>query len=64
MNRFAITIEEAVAPHSSLAFKFWGEGIFIFALVLLYTVIGYSVFRARSSQLPTITEGDEEGVSQ
>jgi hypothetical protein len=44
MIPFSITIEEAAAPHSSLAFMFWGEGIFIFPLMLLYTAISYSVF--------------------
>jgi cytochrome d ubiquinol oxidase subunit II len=33
---YVITIGDAAAPHSSLAFMFWGE-IFIFPLMLLYT---------------------------
>ena len=37
----------AAAPHSSLAFMFWGEGLFIFPLMLLYTMISYSVFRGK-----------------
>ena len=45
MIPFSITIEEAAAPHSSLAFMFWGAGIIVFPLMLLYTVISYSVFR-------------------
>jgi len=44
MIAFAITTEEAAAPYCSLAFMFWSEGIFVFALVRLYTVISYSVF--------------------
>jgi len=44
---FSITIEEAAAPHSSLAFMFWGEGLFVFPLMLLYTAISYSVFRGK-----------------
>jgi cytochrome bd ubiquinol oxidase subunit II len=47
MIPFSITIKEAVAPHSSLAFMFWGEGLFVFPLMLLYTVISYSVFRGK-----------------
>jgi cytochrome bd-type quinol oxidase subunit 2 len=47
MIPFSITIEEAAAPHSSLAFMFWREGIFVFAFMLLYIVIGYSVFRGK-----------------
>ena len=47
MIPFSITIEEAAAPHSSLAFMFWGEGLFVFPLMLVYTVISYSVFRGK-----------------
>ena len=47
MISFSITIKEAAAPHSSLAFMFWGEGLFVFPLMLLYTVISYSVFRGK-----------------
>jgi len=47
MIPFSITIEEAAAPHSSLAFMFWGAGIIVFPLMLLYTVISYSVFRGK-----------------
>jgi cytochrome bd ubiquinol oxidase subunit II len=27
---------------------FWGEGLFVFPLMLLYTVISYSVFRGKA----------------
>jgi cytochrome d ubiquinol oxidase subunit II len=47
MIPFSITIEEAAAPHSSLAFMFWGAGLFVFPLMLLYAATNYSVFRAR-----------------
>jgi cytochrome bd ubiquinol oxidase subunit II len=47
MIPFTITVNEAAAPHSSLAFMFWGEGIFVFPLMLLYTVISYMVFRGK-----------------
>jgi len=47
MIPFSITIAEAAAPHSSLAFMFWGEGLFVFPLMLLYTVISYTVFRGK-----------------
>jgi cytochrome d ubiquinol oxidase subunit II len=47
MIPFAITIEEAAAPHSSLAFMFWGEGLFVLPLMLLYTAISYTVFRGK-----------------
>lgn len=44
MVPFSITIYQAAAPRSSLAFMFWGEGLFVLPLMLLYTVIGYRVF--------------------
>ena len=47
MIPFTITITAAAAPHSSLAFMFWGEGVFVFPLMLLYTVISYAVFRGK-----------------
>ena len=47
MLPFSITIEEAAAPRSSLAFIFWGAGIVVFPLMLLYTAISYTVFRGR-----------------
>jgi cytochrome bd ubiquinol oxidase subunit II len=47
MIPFSITIEDAAAPHSSLAFMFWGAGLFIFPLMLLYTATNYRVFRGR-----------------
>jgi cytochrome bd ubiquinol oxidase subunit II len=47
MIPFVVTIDEAAAPHSSLAFMFWGEGLFVFPLMLIYTVISYRVFRGK-----------------
>src|ERR1051325_3203629 len=44
---FSITIEDAAAPHSSLAFMFWGEGLFIFPLMLIYAAVNYGVFRGK-----------------
>jgi cytochrome d ubiquinol oxidase subunit II len=41
-----ITVDQAAAPPSSLAFMFWG-GVLVFPLMLLYTVISYSVFRGK-----------------
>jgi cytochrome bd ubiquinol oxidase subunit II len=47
MIPFSITIAEAAGPHSSLAFMFWGAGLFVFPLMLIYTANGYSVFRGK-----------------
>jgi cytochrome bd ubiquinol oxidase subunit II len=49
---FSITIDEAAAPHSTLAFMFWGEGLFVLPLMLVYTTISYRVFRGKVSAEP------------
>ncbi|QDW41256.1 cytochrome d ubiquinol oxidase subunit II [Bradyrhizobium sp. KBS0727] len=46
MIPFVITVDQAAAPRSSLMFMFWG-GAVVFPLMLLYTVISYSVFRGK-----------------
>jgi cytochrome d ubiquinol oxidase subunit II len=52
MIPFVLTIEESAAPQSSLAFMFWGEGLFVFPLMLFYTAISYSVFRGKVRSAP------------
>jgi len=52
MIPFVLTIDEAAAPPSSLAFMFWGEGLFVFPLMLLYTFISYRVFRGKVASTP------------
>jgi cytochrome bd ubiquinol oxidase subunit II len=47
MIPFSITIEQAAAPNASLTFMFWGAGLFVFPLMLLYTATNYRVFRGR-----------------
>jgi cytochrome bd ubiquinol oxidase subunit II len=47
MIPFSITIDEAAAPHSSLAFMFWGAGLFVFPLMLVYAAVNYSVFHGK-----------------
>ena len=47
MVPFSITISDAASPTSSLAFMFWGEGLFVFPLMLIYNVVSYSVFRGK-----------------
>jgi cytochrome d ubiquinol oxidase subunit II len=44
---FTLTIEDAAAPQSTLAFMFWGEGLFFFPILLLYAVINFAVFRGK-----------------
>jgi cytochrome d ubiquinol oxidase subunit II len=52
MIPFVLTIDQAAAPQSSLAFMFWGECLFVFPLMLLYTIISNSVFRGKVASLP------------
>jgi cytochrome bd ubiquinol oxidase subunit II len=47
MIPFSITVQQAAAPHSTLAFLFWGAGLVVFPLMLLYTVMSYRVFRGK-----------------
>lgn len=44
---FAITINDAAAPMSSLWFMFWGAGLFVFPLMLLYTFSSYRIFKGK-----------------
>jgi cytochrome d ubiquinol oxidase subunit II len=47
MIPFSITIGDAAAPHASLSFMFWGAGLFVFPLMLVYAAVNYSVFRGK-----------------
>ena len=49
MIPFSITIDAAAAPHSSLAFMFWGAGLFVFPLMLVYTAVSLTVFRGKAT---------------
>jgi cytochrome d ubiquinol oxidase subunit II len=51
MIPFAVTIDKAAAPISSLAFMFWA-GVFVFPLMLLYTVVSYVVFHGKVKAAP------------
>jgi cytochrome bd ubiquinol oxidase subunit II len=48
MIPFSVRIVDAAAPHSSLAFMFWGEGLFVFPLMLIYMVVSFAVFRGKA----------------
>jgi cytochrome d ubiquinol oxidase subunit II len=47
MVPFSLTILQAAAPISSLSFIFWGAGIVVLPLTLLYTIIVYAVFKGK-----------------
>ena len=55
MLPFTVTIEQAAAPPSSLAFMFWGAGIVVLPLTLAYTAVVYFIFRGR------VTDSDGYG---
>jgi hypothetical protein len=55
MIPFSITIDDAAAPHASLAFVFWGAGLFVFPLMVIYAAVNYSVFR-REEGRPSFCE--------
>ncbi len=47
MLPFSVTVAEAAAPRSSLAFMFWGCGLVAFPAVLIYTAVVYWIFRGK-----------------
>jgi cytochrome d ubiquinol oxidase subunit II len=47
MIPFAITTTAAAAPRSAQAFMFWGAGVFILPVTLLYTLTIYFVFKGK-----------------
>jgi cytochrome d ubiquinol oxidase subunit II len=49
MIPFSVTIAQAVAPHSSLSFMFWGAGLFALPLTLAYTLVVYVAFKGKVS---------------
>ena len=47
MVPFSLTVAGAASPHASLAFMFWGEGLFVYPLMLIYTAYSYHIFRGK-----------------
>jgi cytochrome bd ubiquinol oxidase subunit II len=50
MIPFAITTTQAAAPASSQAFLFWGAGVFVLPLTLIYTMVIYFIFKGKVGQ--------------
>lgn len=44
---FALTVQEAAAPAASLEFLFYGAGIVVLPIILVYTAVVYWVFRGK-----------------
>jgi cytochrome bd ubiquinol oxidase subunit II len=49
MIPFALTIDEAAAPPSSLRFMFWGAGIFVVPLITIYSAAVYRAFYGKAT---------------
>jgi cytochrome d ubiquinol oxidase subunit II len=47
MVPYSLTIEQAAAPTASLRFMFYGAGLFIMPVILIYTITVYWVFRGK-----------------
>jgi cytochrome d ubiquinol oxidase subunit II len=51
MIPFALTVEQAASPPASLAFMFWGAGLFVMPLTLVYTTVVYRLFRGKVTEM-------------
>ena len=47
MVPFSITLDQAAAPPSSLAFLFWGAGIVVLPVTFIYTLVVYWIFKGK-----------------
>ncbi len=47
MVPYAITVADAAGPEASLSFLFWGAGLFVLPVILIYTVAVYWIFRGK-----------------
>ena len=47
MILFSVTIEEAASPASSLRFLFWGAGLLVIPVIVVYTACVYWIFRGK-----------------
>jgi cytochrome d ubiquinol oxidase subunit II len=47
MIPYSVTVQQAAAPVQSLEFMFWGAGVVVFPVVLIYTCIVYWIFRGK-----------------
>jgi cytochrome d ubiquinol oxidase subunit II len=47
MIPYTITVGNAAAPDKSLSFLFWGAGVFVLPVIVIYTALVYWVFRGK-----------------
>ena len=50
MIPYAITVGNAAAPERTLSFLFWGAGLFVLPVIVIYTAVVYWVFRGKLHQ--------------
>jgi cytochrome bd ubiquinol oxidase subunit II len=50
MIPYTITVGNAAAPDKSLSFLFWGAGVFVLPVIVIYTAVVYWVFRGKLHQ--------------
>jgi cytochrome d ubiquinol oxidase subunit II len=47
MIPFSVTVADGAAPTASLEFMFWGAGLVVFPVVVIYTIYVYWIFRGK-----------------
>jgi cytochrome bd ubiquinol oxidase subunit II len=47
MIPYTVTVQDAAAPPQSLEFFFWGGGLVVFPIVLIYTAAVFWIFRGK-----------------
>lgn len=52
MVPFSITLEQAASPEASLRFLFWGAGLVVMPMTLIYTAVVYVIFRGKVRVTP------------
>jgi len=50
MIPYQVTLADAAAPDKSLSFLFWGAGVFVLPVIVIYTAVVYWVFRGKLRQ--------------
>jgi cytochrome d ubiquinol oxidase subunit II len=47
MIPYQVTVADAAAPEKSLSFLFWGAGLFVLPVIVIYTAVVYWAFRGK-----------------
>jgi cytochrome d ubiquinol oxidase subunit II len=64
MIPYSVTVQEAAAPTESLEFLFWGAGVIVFPVVLIYTAVVYWIFRGKVGKVtPAYANGAGVGTT-